>query len=573
MTSKISCFSGSILRYNVKRFWWIAAVSALVLFLGRPFPILMDRNITETLYYLKDVGLILRRDMISYLMTGFVPVLTAVCVFRYLQGAKNATLFHALPLRRSTLYFSSVLSGWLLFAAPVVLNGLVLLVMSLVKYSAVFTVTNVLQWAGIQLLFGTALYAMTVLIGMFTGSSIAQYLFTYILTFLPAGLIYLIYYLLDGWLFGFESASLSNLLDMVFRVTPFYYFTLLSRYDQLAWWQIVLNLSYIIGFIAIGLPLYKRRGIEHGGDIIAFKWVRPIFLYGVTLCVMLAGSCLIKGIMDTAVPNLLVCLFWAALGYAAAKILLLKSFRIWKYYKGIAVFGGLVILCFVTIHFNLLGFATGTPKPDEVVKAYAGYFQAAGWEDTPTAYGTTQYAVFEEPANIEKIILANQRAIESNQRLGRNDETNRISFAYVTRTGKTIMRTYTTSEDYLPSLLSTDEAKDYMFPNIRKYPERVSSVEFLNNRDGQHVILINAEKDGFLEALNEDISQLEYEELTSSRTKGGIYQANLSLRPAEMNDAARADVYFTFNDSFTTALRWLEEHGYSMTPGGIQRLE
>ena len=75
-----------------------------------------------------------------------------------------------------------------------------------------------------------------------------------------------------------------------------------------------------------------------------------------------------KGIMDTAVPNLFVCLFWAVLGYAVAKILLLKSFRIWKYYKGIAVFCGLVTISFVTIHFNLLGFATGTPKTDEVVK-------------------------------------------------------------------------------------------------------------------------------------------------------------------------------------------------------------
>lgn len=591
MTSKTFLIKGGIVRFQLKRFWWVAGFYALLLFLVTPFRILNEDTkylIDRITRFPETASSTLLNDAGMFVLLIAAAVLLGICMFRYMQNVRSATLLHALPVKRRELYVSSLVAGVILLAVPILLNAVILFTMSLLgDYYTVLMPHFILDWIGGQLLTGIAVFCFTFFVGVLTGSSVAQLVFTFVFCFLPVGIMSLLSYLLEDWLFGFCNNGIDQYLELLLQITPMYYPQFLCR--EPIWWIPVLEGVYILLFSGLGLFLYHKRDTERAGDVAAFRFMRPLFLYGVSFCVMLVGVCFVREIGNAdGAPNVLVMLLFALLGYCVAKALLLKSFRIFPYYKGYIVFASILLLTYAAISFNLFGYGTTIPATDSIEKAYIGYHYTPEWNSEYDIYGnSTQYAVFAEQDSIEAVRSLQRMAIEEGKLTRKEAEANGkqgIYYSYLTKSGRLITRVYYMKADMLFDLFSTDEAKDSMYRNIRVYPERIKYIEVIHSENRE---VYGEKKEALLACVQKDLDRLSYEEINKhayilQRAAGYSYgydgEPMVEKAPAEPKTQEKeftksllfnvryeerdVNIWFDYNENFTETVNWLKENGY-----------
>jgi len=187
MKSKKPFFSRELICNNIKRFWWIAVLYTLALFLVSPLIALTNGSDK-----IPKVGYNINFSTIyegSLLFLFTVPVFIGVMVFRYMQNSKSMVALHAMPYTRLRLYINNIISGLILLLLPLLLNTAFL---SIIKFGNLggtyFRDGIILRYLWVSALTSITLYVWTIFIGMFTGSSIAQIIFTYISNFLLAGI-------------------------------------------------------------------------------------------------------------------------------------------------------------------------------------------------------------------------------------------------------------------------------------------------------------------------------------------------------------------------------------------------
>jgi ABC-2 type transport system permease protein len=132
MLSKTYPIDRRVLRSDLQKFWWIGAIYLLGL-LSMPLTILSIRDqivhAAGTPNYQMLVDKLLRVFQLSVpsvqqVLLVLVPILTGIALFRYLQGSRATDMSHALPLKRSTLYNTHILSGLLFLILPLLFAGL-----------------------------------------------------------------------------------------------------------------------------------------------------------------------------------------------------------------------------------------------------------------------------------------------------------------------------------------------------------------------------------------------------------------------------------------------------------------
>ncbi len=581
MTLKTFCLKRGIIFHNIKRFWWVSALYAFFLFLCEPYQLMTSQErLLERLAMFPDVMQHqLAKNEITFILLIGAAILLGICVMRYLQTVRSATLFHALPTTRLQLYLSSVASGFVLLAVPILLNGIVLLFMSLFGgFSPIFSALEVIDWAGSQLLTGTATLCFCILMGMFTGSSAAQLVYVFAISFVPLGVVSLLAEIFDGWLFGFTSTGINPVIEFLLKLVPMYYPQYLTA--EPIWWIPVLAGGYIVVFTVLGLVLYQKRDVERAGDVVAFSWTCPVFLYGVTFCVMLMGTVFITAMSGAyrGTPSLLVLLLFALIGYAVAKMLILKSFRILKYYKGFVAFAVLVILTFFVIDFNLIGFGTRVPDAEVIEKAFVGDFPLSHWHERAITEGSGNegVAILRQQPEIDMVRklqaeFAQAGKLKADERIG----TQKLYVSYQLKNGRIITRAYDGKAEKLYGIFNTDAAKDSMYPYFRLQPEKIRYLTIFPN-NGDRSTYYGENKEALIRCIRADLSSLSYEEI-SSRYQISV-AAGMIDEPVDVDTKERITVYsmevgvttpegkehviwFQFNENFTETLTWMQNKG------------
>ncbi|MBE7048214.1 MAG: hypothetical protein E7393_02430 [Ruminococcaceae bacterium] len=597
MTLKTFLPKAGIVRYQLKRFWWVSALYTLLLFLVGPF-IIMSRDKTQMIEKITRfphlAGAELHNNGGAFIFLIGAAVILGVCMFRYMQEVRSATLFHALPVTRNQLYISALFSGFILLALPIIVNGCIYLCMSLGGgYFQILPPHMVADWVGSQLLTGIATLFFCMLVGVLTGSSVGQFIFTFALCGLPVGIVALGSYLLDGWLFGFTSSGIDATLEFLIQITPIFFPQFLTNANSILWIP-VLEGIYILLFAGLGLWLYGRRDVERAGDVAAFPFIRPLFLYGVTLCGMLAGTAFISeviGIGRHADPNLFVLLFFALLSYVIAKILLAKSFRILPYYKGYVVFGILVLIAFFAINGNWMGYGTTVPSGDIVEKAYIGDYYINNWAEQRT-YGYEGVGIFSDTTGVDSVRALQQNAVHEGKMPRLNGDSKRtVYFSYKLTSGACMTRAYEIEETELFTLFSTDAAKDSMYPNFRLYPEQIRYITLPD----VGADIYGEEKEELIACVRADLERLTYQEIIgrtliddepkatdakeelaipvdAKAEQMRIRSLEVAIEPWEEPITSGPGVFmqnngklwFTINLNFTETIGWLENNGYGV---------
>ena len=160
--------------------------------------------------------------------------------------------------------------------------------------------------------------------------------------------------------------------------------------------------------------LYRARRLESAGDVVSVRPMRPVFQYGVALCAGLALGIFTTAFLGGEEPTLMVSiLVWAVIGYFVARMLLEKSFRVLRYWKGAAVSAGVFVLLFLVVGFDLTGFETRVPTADQVESVELDGFRLCYLYDSGD-HVTTEAS---SPELVDYAILLHQAAVD--QRNGR----------------------------------------------------------------------------------------------------------------------------------------------------------
>lgn len=571
MTSKTLLSSKGLITSNIKRFWWIGALYALTLFFIIPFQYMMyganvqdewQRSILETI-----LNFFSGRNGLQMLMIATLPVALAALLFRYLMTSKETTMIHSLPYTRRCLYLTQLASGLVLFMAPILLIGIIMLLLkAFTSLGMYYSMGTLLQWMGLTTLFNTLFFSIAVFVGMFTGSTVAHIAFTYILHLLPVGVYMLLRENIGAWLYGF---SVSNRYDPFFDKLPwFVLFNTPSSRPPLSQEDLIGYLIMTLLLFAAAGYFYKKRKLEAAGDVISFTFFRPIFKYGLTTCGMLLGGLYFRSISGGSLAVSLVgYLLSSLLAYHISEVLMQKSFRVLHTYKGYLKYAAVVSLLLVSIQLDVFGYVSRMPEADEVKKVYFGYHTHIWTNEDPATdpgYKGIYHEAntfFRDPENIKNIMALHTQLIKQPRQKVSDPRPSdpRLYIVYILKNGKYQVRQYTINEKqyaaFLKPIYESMEYKKVKYPIVVQNPEDIKWIQIGDNRISKNPLVLtdSPEMREFMALFQEEVRSMTFEEMIR-QTGDHVY-----IRVTDNDDR---NYHYALRKDFESMISWLQEKGH-----------
>lgn len=420
MRSATSYFNCTLFKKNLTRFWPIWALYGVIWMVSLPLSMLTSGRQS-------DLEHLARRWVLDAAATEglilAVPfgLLAAMAVFSYLYNHRSAGLMHALPIRREGLFLTNYLSGLAFLLLP-----LCVVFVSTLAAEALMGVVYLpalLTWFCLQILYVLFFYSFAVFCAMFTGNLLALPAFYGILNLLVYVMTYLISALFQLFLFGFYSA---NRMDAFAAwLTPA---LMLGRTVNVSRVELEPNVSsYSLGGIptallyaavglvlaALALVLYRRKQIESAGDVVSVAWVRPVFKYGCAFCSALSLGIFLYSIFIWDLPRspwalLIFMLLCGAVGYFAAEMLLQKSFRVFRKWKGCVVFSLVLVAATCALTFDVTGFERRVPETGAVQSVLLRSNSTMPYDS-----GNQHSFLFSDPEHIALVTGLHQSIVDS----------------------------------------------------------------------------------------------------------------------------------------------------------------
>ncbi|MGI6779081.1 MAG: DUF6449 domain-containing protein [Acetivibrionales bacterium] len=582
MILRTSLFKKGLIISDIKRFWWVSVLYAIGLFFVLPFNLLMQgikwKDMYDNDFIIRNLDIFSSGGEMQVLFICIVPVVLAVLLFRYLQVERSSSLMHSLPCRRRDLYASHSLTGVMLFTAPILFIGLLLVLFQALTFLGEYmALVDVLIWIALTLLFNTLFFFFAVFVGMFTGNSIAQIVFVYILHILPAVLYEIVGYNIEKLLFGYPGSLIStnfvSHLPLVFllnnRLAP----------DMLSPGQVIGYVIATIVFLAAAAYAYKIRDVESAGDLISFAVIKPVFKYGVTICCTLVGGAYFARASEGSIPLILTgYVFCSLLGYVVSEMLIQKSFKVWHSYKGYVVYLIIMLVAFTGITADVFGYVKHVPEPGQVENVYFGY-NSDDWlhieklkdvdEFNRVQIGPDSYNYysdmyfFESGYNIRSITNLHRHLVENPQK---SDGRFRY-IIYTLKNGGYLMRRYCVDEiehaAYLKPVYESMEYKASRFPVIEQNPQEIKTIEINDERSHKKGIILTDEGEirEFAGLLARELVDADYEELVLREHGYMVIRITENEQYGYSAGNGRTHRY-ELRMSYSSVLDWLKEKGY-----------
>ncbi len=404
MRSRTSFFNKTVFWSDQRRYWPLTAGYALVWLLILPLTRFVELNHDPFLSAYNAQRDTLNAAAVSGCWVSlYFGVFFAMAAFSYLTNPRATNGLHALPARRETLYVTHVLAG--------LCAQLAVQIFALLLTAAVLAGRGALDARTLWLcLLALALptfffYLFGVFCMMFTGQILAAPVFYAILNILVVGVEFLLRVFAGNFLYGWADDATPFFIELspivklasAVGVGEGYSYTVADGgvaqdFSGVALhglgWLLIYAVAGLI-FAALGLLVYRARRSEATGEVVAVAWAKPIFKYGVTVCVALAFGQLFYEIFfgryqmngDYSLPAALACMAAAGLlGYFVAEMLLKKSFRVFKDgWRGAAVVTAAMVLLGVAMSLDLTGYEGYVPAAGEVAQVRVDWNSYYGW--------------------------------------------------------------------------------------------------------------------------------------------------------------------------------------------------
>ncbi|KAB3533491.1 hypothetical protein F8154_10845 [Alkaliphilus pronyensis] len=583
MPLKTSLLNKGIIKNDIKRLYWFPILYTIALFFAVPLQIILRLNqFKETVPYKHIYGILdFTGGGVQHAFILIVPVLLALLLFNYLQTKKSSDMLHSLPIKRNTLFTSHTLVGFLFLTVPVIANGFITWIVQIINnLHSFYSLEDILLWAAITIVMNMVIFMITVFVGTVTGLTLVQGVLTYIMLFLPMGLLFLVVYNMQSLMYGFSwRFSLVYQDDLLMILSPFY--RIIGLYSMEAKNLIGYLVLVLVLFIG-GMYLYQKRRLENNMQPIVFKNLSYLFKYGVAFSFMLTAGMYFQEVGGGIAWILFGYAIASFLGYFIAEGILQKSFRIInrKTLTSYSIYMGTVILLLVGISLDFTGYEKRLPSSDEIkgVCFATNYYSYRHQED--------KY-LYKDPKNIQLIsnahkeIIGNRKNMKFSEKVYGENSGN-LYFVYQLKNGKKITRGYEGIDlspymDNIKEINSSIEYKKMHYDVLNVDLSKIEKITFESHHDNiskDLVIYDSDEIEELTKLLQDEIISSNYDELRDSRV-WGVVDLLLKPEPDENTNIIEAtkkydkytkefyeSIAVTWYKSFDSIDEWLMEKGY-----------
>ena len=494
MRSKnLSCkLSWPLIRKDLTRFWPVWASYLVIWLLILPTPLITDQY--HSTVSIDQIIVDIHRQIVyaggesALVLTAIYGCVAAFAVWSYLYQSRSASLFHALPVTRETLFCSHFTAGLSFLVIPNVFIAAVTYVCQ--AGLGYFDPTQILCWLAVVCLESLLFYSLGTLAAMCTGS-------------LPAmpvlyGLINFAVVVCESLMMEFSSQLYWGVSSQPLKLTflspavhlaqasvyvydnypimgsdGFYYSTESIRYYNPEY--LTLLCVYALAAVALivcSLLLYRRRATESAGDVIAFDFLKPIAKYGFAFgCALVLGWLLDEVLFPsgtTVVTRIFCCCVGGAVGYITAAMLLKKSFRVFQPRKLVGLLALWVALAgiFVAIDNDVFGVESRVPRLGELTKV--------------TVYSDYDLELT-LPQDMDQVLAIHRSILERKEELENYNNSHSIPYEdslycyvrinYYLEDGSTLRRSY--DLNYLPEDLLDDNHPVAKLSRLMGNPQRL----------------------------------------------------------------------------------------------------
>ncbi len=387
MQSKRSCFNKNLFVKNLKQYWPLWAASLIVAILVIPVCILRIYNEYSEALTLDEIRASILGAMdgiylFSLAASAVYSIVSATLINSYLFNTSKVTFFHALPIRRSELFYTNTMSGLLFIIAPGFFACLLGIIVGACCGVNIFVpIAAMFLGLVVCVLF---YYSFASLCTMVTGQAVSSILFYSILVSYLDIMCYPISDVSLRFMFGINS----SLVEDVSRFSPSQLLSQMMdfsgqygtevQYDTLAVFVVISALLFYVAY-----KFYAYRKLETAGDTICFSFIRPIFRWGVGFSAMFSFAAILptifvsKGTDRYLVFTVITGVIAGLAGFLAAEMIMRKTFRVFKkIYKEMLIFTAVMLLFFLTVSADLFGVEKKVPDSGNVnrmVMSYNGY--------------------------------------------------------------------------------------------------------------------------------------------------------------------------------------------------------
>ena len=397
MRSATSFFDKTLFRSQLKHTWplWLG-YTALWLFLV-PVALFSELSAYQGSYSAADASsLLLNAGVRGGVFISFVfGLFFAMLSFSHLTQSSATNGFHALPVRRETIFLTAYLTGLFCQISSILVTFLLGAAISAPLHLSFWSVTAAAM--GSAMLEAVFFYSFAALCMMMTGQILAAPVFYFVGNILVPGMEYLLRNFAGNFLYGYSGHTD---VALGFLSPPLYMYTMCTEVAiasietcesdsyyvtayALEHRSFMILAAYALAGLVIALIallLYRTRKSEMTGSTVAFPWATPIFKYGVAFCTAVAlGQFLYYFLFgqyrsggSDSLPGMILCMAAAGLvGYFAAEMLIKKSFRVFRAgAKGAVIVSLAFVLLGVTMSFDLTGYEKRVPDESEIESVY-----------------------------------------------------------------------------------------------------------------------------------------------------------------------------------------------------------
>ena len=463
MNSKTSLFNKTIIKTDLRRFWWLGVLNILAILIFAVYPLYMRipyNNINqyrhERLFIYSDMY---RSTLISVPIIIIFAIAAVLLVFSYINKTAPVSFMHGLPLKRKTHFASHLVSGLTLTLSPAVISAVILLIMRInTSFANIVWTSDIFKWLLIYAVYSVFVFSGTLFSAFLSGNSFGAVGIAGGFALLPVVATGFADIFMKTNLYGYYANDLYTWLKWVYLFP-----------DKILGTGALIYICGAVVLCALAYWLYKIRNLENYGEVVAFAPLRPVFVY------LTAAFISALGYMYLSVINGGASLWWilvfGIMGVIAAYMISNKSFSLKGAWKPSSIVFVCFMLLFISVKCDIFGYERRVPKLSKIdgvcLVSDDSIRKATYVPDVGKATFTEVYKpIMTNKEDIENVRTLHKAIIKTRE-TGEGVTIN-LPITYRLSNGRTVRREYNISpktyDELLGKLYETQEMKYSNYP-------------------------------------------------------------------------------------------------------------
>ncbi|MGP7815678.1 DUF6449 domain-containing protein [Niallia sp. 01092] len=512
MPFKLSFYHKQLSLLIFRSVGWVSILSFLVVFFAVPLHLmLIDKELKEDSYSYQIYDHLFNvNDFFQMAVIIVMPILLAIFLFRFMQHKAYSDLIHSLPISRTFLFHYYCISGALLLILPILLNGFLLrIIYPFFQLEKFFPVSEIYYWTAVFCVFSILLYISTVFVGMFTGISILQGVFTCLFLLFPTGFVTVLCYNFHFWIDGFPLNEI--ITDKTLLLSPILVPVILESSEGKVFYYTCYFLCSIFLYV-FAFALFKKRKVESISQAFVFSKLKGVFKYTFTISCMLIGSLYGELVTIGKIGIVIGNIMGAFIGFILVEMILEKTWRVFFRIKKFPLFIGIVAI----VMFSSIPLV----HKYEQFRPAAGSIQSVSFQDN---FISDPFAekMMNSSANIQHVLAIHKKILEQKREPSTKEKDSLITLKYKLNNGRKVVRSYEINradyQEWLQPLYESEEFKILHLPLFTFRSDEINDMVIEPQYKNDYIRLSSKQEiKEFLSVLLKDIVKEPYKSMTTN---------------------------------------------------------